>query len=54
MGQWDFGGRTNLKRAAKRKYDQLTTDLRNAVANKNFFWAECGLRTLIIELVLTD
>lgn len=57
MGQWDFGGRKEKKTQkgeAQRKYAQLTTDLRNAVANKNFCWAECGLRTLITEPVLTD
>ena len=52
MGQWDFCEREGEEKKTegskqKRKYAQLTTDLRNAVANKKIIWAEEQLRTLI-------
>lgn len=40
-------GEKKKKRATRRKYALLTTDLRNALANKKIIWAEQQLRTLI-------
>lgn len=48
MGQWDFCEREKeQKGATKRKCAPLTTDLRNAAANKKIIWAEQQLRSLI-------
>lgn len=40
MGQWDFCEKKETMGATKRKYAQLTTDLRNAAANKRIIWAD--------------